>query len=183
MKPYTVEEIHARMHDFGYTILDFHLVGIRSKEDKPDAFDDLLYVIDTEIKQAVYFTCTTNPGVHWLQNVLNPKGAAVLCPGQYLNTWAIGKHKGLYEALVQQRPVTVLRDNDKDLKSGNSGTKDTGMFGINIHHASESIVSVVNGKWSAGCQVLNNPKQFQELLTLCKRSGKGQFTYTLLNEF
>lgn len=183
MKTYTVEEIHSRMKQLGFTIPEFHLVGIRSKADKADSFDDLFYVIDTEVKQAVFYSCTTNAGVHWLQNLLNPKGTAVLQVGQYLNAWQIGKHKGLYEALVQVRPVTVKRDADKDNKAGNSGTLESGIFGINIHQASQTITSTVIGKWSAGCQVLNNPKSFAEMLNLCKRTGKKFFTYTLLDEF
>lgn len=183
MKVYSVEELHSRMKALGFEIPDVHIVGIRNKADKADSFDDLLYFIDTSVKQAVFFSCTTNAGQHWLQNFMNSKGCAVLEGGQYVNAYTIGKHKGMFEALVQVRPVIVKRDADKDAKAGNSGTLESGLFGINIHQASQTITSTVIGKWSAGCQVLNNPKQFAELMNLCKRTGKKFFTYTLLDEF
>ena len=45
------------------------------------------------------------------------------------------------------------------------------------------MISKIIDKWSAGCQVLNDPKQFNELLNKCKQSGFSKFTYTLLKEF
>jgi len=43
----------------------------------------------------------------------------------------------------------------------------------------------VVGKWSAGCQVLQDPDHFKFLLTLCDRASVkygNKFSYTLLEE-
>lgn len=182
MKEYSVTDLRAQFARLGYQWPDgLHLIGVRSKADAPDQFDDTLYLITPD--SFLRYPCTTNPGVYWLKNWFNPKGCAVLKPGQYIDSWAIGKHRGLYEALVQCKPVTIYFDTNKDAKSDESGEQSTGLFGINIHRASDNWASKVVDKWSAGCQVLPNPANFTELMALCKLSGKQKFTYTLLNEF
>jgi hypothetical protein len=181
MKNYTIEELKNEFKKLNYEFPQFHLVGIRSKANKPNEFDDLIAVINNN--EISWYTCTTNPGTHWLLNLLNPKGAALLKPGQYLNTWQLGLHQGKYQALTQCKNVTVFRDGDKDNIAEETKVTQTGMFGINIHRANEKLISKLIDKWSAGCQVLNNPQQFNELLTKCKQSGLKTFTYTLLKEF
>lgn len=181
MKQYTIAELIAEFKKHNYQFPNFHLVGIRSKANKPNEFDDLIAVINNN--EINWYTCTTNPGQYWLLNLANPKGAALLKPGQYKDSWQIGLHQGKYEALTQCKPISVYRDKDKDNLAEETLTIDTGMFGINIHRANPSLISKLIDKWSAGCQVLNDPKQFNELLTKCKQSGLKQFTYTLLNEF
>ena len=181
MRRYTAEELRAQFKKLGYQFPDFHIIGVRSNADAPDQFDDLIYLFDNGT--LLCFTGTTNPGKHWLQNFMNKLGTAVLKIGQYINAWTIGKHQGLYEALVQIRPVTVYRDNNRNERSEETAVTETGLFGINIHRANPNVVSVLIGKWSAGCQVLNNPKEFATLIERCKKSGKSQFTYTLLQEF
>jgi hypothetical protein len=181
MKKYTYTELEAKFAELGYQWPTLHLVGVRSKANEKDKFDDQMYLINGPMQQI--FTCTTNPGTHWLKNLLNPSGCAVLKPGQYVDSWKLGLHQGKYEALVQAKPITVYRDADKDDLAEEQGKEDTGMFGINIHRANLNAVSSIIDKWSAGCQVLNNPKEFYTLLSACKASGKKAFTYTLLREF
>lgn len=182
MKQYTIEELKNEFKKLNYEFPNhLHLVGIRSNANKPNEFDDLIAVINNN--EISWYTCTTNPGTHWLLNLLNPKGAALLKPGQYLNTWQLGLHQGKYQALTQCKNVTVFRDGDKDNIAEETKVTQTGMFGINIHRANEKLISKLIDKWSAGCQVLNNPQQFSELLTKCKQSKLKTFTYTLLNEF
>lgn len=181
MRNYTIEELKNEFKKLNYEFPQFHLVGIRSKANKPNEFDDLIAVINNN--EINWYTCTTNPGTHWLQNLLNPKGAALLKTGQWKDSWQIGLHQGKYEALTQCKSITVYRDKDKDNLAEETLTLDTGMFGINIHRANTSLVSKLIDKWSAGCQVLNDPKQFNELLNKCKQSKLKTFTYTLLNEF
>lgn len=181
MRNYTIDELKNEFKKHNYEFPQFHLVGIRSKANKPNEFDDLIAVINNN--EITWYTCTTNPGTHWLLNLLNPKGAALLKPGQYKDSWQVGLHQGKYQALTQCKNVTVFRDGNKDNIAEESKVTETGIFGINIHRANEKLVSKLIDKWSAGCQVLNNPQQFNELLTKCKQSGLKQFTYTLLNEF
>jgi len=154
------------------------IIGVRSKADIPNEFDDKIYLITKS--EMFGFTGTTNPGTNWLQNYMNPKGTAVLKPGMYW--YKLGTHKG-YEALNQAGPVTVYRDKNKDLKSDVTKDEDTGYFGIDIHRANETAVSKFVGLWSAGCCVLNNPADFKLLISECKASGLKEFPYYLINEY
>jgi hypothetical protein len=181
MKTYSYVELENEFKGFGYQWPTLHLIGVRSKANEKNKFDDYFYLVNGPIM--FRFTCTTNPGTHWLKNLMNPKGTAVLKPGQYVDSWKLGLHQGKYEALVQAKPITVYRDNNKNDLAEENGKEDTGMFGINIHHANSSAVSSIIDKWSAGCQVLNDPKDFYTLISACKTSGKKAFTYTLLREF
>jgi len=182
MKNYTVEEIQARFKELGFTWHNCQLVGIRSREDKPDVFDDVMHVFNNE--QHLVMPCTTNPGRYWLMNPMNPKGTAVvLANRQYTNLWKLGLHQGKYKALVQAFPIYVCRDADRDEKSEDNGPTDFGYFGINFHHANANLKSVVIGKWSAGCQVVPDPVQYQQAYDMLANSGNNFFTYTLLNEW
>ena len=181
MKKYTIEELKAEYNKLGYKWFDFQIVGIRSTADLPDKFDDLIGLIENNT--ITWFTGTTNPGIHWLKNLLNPKGAALLKPNQYIDTWKLDLHQGKYLALCQRKPVVVYRDGDKDNFSEETGITETGLFGINIHRANPSALSILNDKWSAGCQVLNNPQDFEYLIKRCQASKLKDFTYTLLKEF
>lgn len=180
MKAPTIEELKAQFTELGYKWPTIHVVGIRSKANEPNKFDDLIGLVQGgEVK---WYTGTTNPGTFWLNNPINSLGTAVLKAGQYVDTYTIGLHKGKYTALVQSKKVTVFRDNDKDSIAEEQGKEDTGLFGINIHRANELTESTNIDKWSAGCQVLNSSKQFKELIQACLKSGKKSFTYTLLKE-
>jgi hypothetical protein len=181
MKKYTIEELKSEFKRLGYYWLDFQIIGVRSKENTPNKFDDLIGVV-TGGSKIDWYSCTTNPGTYWLKNLLNPKGTALLKPAQYIDTYIIGTHK-TYQALVQARSVTVYRDGDKDEIAEETSILDTGYFGINIHRASSNYVSQLIDKWSAGCQVINNPADFKFILDKCKQSKLKHFTYTLLKEF
>ena len=180
MKAPTIEELKAQFTELGYKWPAFHIVGIRSKANEPNKFDDLIGLVNgSELK---WYTGTTNPGTFWLNHPMNSLGTAVLKAGQYVDTYTIGLHQGKYTALKQSKKVTVYRDADKDNIAEEQGKEDTGLFGINIHRANESTESKNIDKWSAGCQVMNNPIQFKELIQACIKSGKKSFTYTLLKE-
>lgn len=176
---YTRLALTAHIKSLGLPISDFMLVGVRSKEDKPDVYDDKFYIIT----QGSMFTfdCTTNAGAYYLMNLLNPKGAAVLRADRCYK-YKLGTHKG-YEALVQAGPVEVYRDKNRDRKIDINGPTEWGWFGINIHRGSEGSVGKFIGKFSAGCQVIANPSEFKLLLDECKKTGQHIFNYILLNEF
>ncbi len=163
-----------------YEWMPFHIVGLRVHDARPNRYDDLIVLIDGDIGYT--FNATTKPGKHWLLNLLNSKGTAVLKPGQYINTWQIGLHQGKYKALTQCAPLVVYRDNDKDEIAENLGVEEKGIFGINIHRSNPSLTSQLVDKWSAGCQVFADPKDFEFFMKKCEASGLKKFTYTLLNE-
>lgn len=181
MRDYSIDELKAKFKELKYNWYSFHIIGIRSKQDAVNVFDDVLYLVDDD--KLFKYQITTNPGTHWLVNVMNPKGAAVLKPDQYVNTWELGKHRGLYTALVQVKPVSVYRDNNKDNKSDETGAIDYGLFGINIHRSSENSISTFIDKWSAGCQVFANGSQYKDFIKKCEASKLRYFTYSLLKEF
>lgn len=181
MEKYTIEELQKEFKRLGYSWHPFQIIGVRSTANLPNKFDDLIGLMENNT--ITWFTGTTNPGVHWLKNLLNPKGAALLKPNQYVNTWKLDLHQGKYLALCQRKPVVVYRDSDKDEFAEETATTDIGLFGINIHRANPNLVSQLIEKWSAGCQVLNDPKDFEYLIKRCQASKQKEFTYTLLKEF
>ena len=181
MKKYTIEELKAQFQKHNYEWLPFHFVGIRSTANLPNQFDDLFGMVYGD--KVEWFTCTTNPGTHWLKNLLNPKGTALLKANQYKDTWSIGMHQGKYKAFCQAKPVEVFRDKNLDDKAEETATIDKGLFGINIHRANEKFTSKLIDKWSAGCQVLNNPADFAKILFAAESTKQKFFTYTLLKEF
>lgn len=184
MVEYNLKQLKNRFTQLNYKWLPFHLIGVRSKEDKINEFDDNLYLIEGET--IVTYTGTTNPGVYWHQNFENKKGVAVLKPGQYIDCWQLGKHRGIYTAWTQAKPVTVCRDNDKDNKSECNGVEEKGVFGINIHRSSENSISKWIDRWSAGCQVFNNITQYNAFIKASQNQvskGVKFFTYTLLEQF
>lgn len=181
MKKYTIEELQKEYARLGYSWFPFQIIGIRSNANLPNKFDDLIGLIENNT--ITWFTGTTNPGTHWLKNLLNPKGAALLKPNQYPNTWKLDLHQGKYLALCQRKNVVVYRDGDKDDFAEETAITETGLFGINIHRANPSAISSIIDKWSAGCQVLNNSTSFNYLIKRCEESKLKEFTYTLLKEF
>jgi len=177
----------------GYKVYDkpyqLNIVGVRNDSATPNKFDDILYAFwkdDKDKWNGSFYTITTDPGTYWLKNPMNKLGAAILKDGQYIDAYKIGLHRGEYKALIEQKPVTVLRDYDRNaILDFNNGKEDTGNFGINIHRAGSKGTTINVDKWSAGCQVFENADDFANFLNLAeKHSGLygNNFTYTLVDE-
>ena len=165
---------------------NLNLVGIRSDNPEPNTFDDVMWVFWKWQGTWHYrkYRITTDPGLTYLLNPIHPAGTAILKPGQYRQSFRLGKHKGVYDALVQARPVTVIRDNNRDgILNVQSSREQTGFFGINIHRATLQGESRYVNNWSAGCQVFANAVEYDEFIRICKLArvewGEG-FTYTLI---
>lgn len=179
----------------GYKLFDddskpynLNLIGVRSNDLTPNVFNDwfcVMWKFEGNWNLNV-FKCTTDPGLYWLEKPMNEHGTAILKEGQHRGMWTRGMHQGKYPALVQAEPVTVIRDYNRDNKLDfDLGRLDAGLFGINGHRANSKWESIQVDKWSAGCQVLSNPQEFDQLITLCDESRKhwgNSFTYTLLSE-
>jgi len=196
---YTREQIETTVKAKGYKWFednnnkgyDVNIVGIRNSETKgrvTNAFDDCItisYKIDGEW-QFHCFQCTTDPGSHWVENILNEKGVAILKPNQYRGSHKLRLHQGKYLALGQKKDVTVYRDNNRDDKYDLDESKtDTGLFGINIHRATGRAggKSTRVDKWSAGCQVIADNDDWHEFLDICQAAREihgNSFSYTLL---
>ena len=170
---------------------DVNIVGIRNNKTKgrvTNAFDDhitISYKIDGEWYFEC-FKCTTDPGSHWVKNIMREDGVAILKPGQYRGSHKLRLHQGKYMALGQQKPVKVYRDNNLDNKYDlNESSLEEGIFGINIHRATGRTggTSTRVDKWSAGCQVIANNDDWHCFLDICMTAREiwgNSFTYTLI---
>ena len=196
---YTREQIQQTVEDKGYKYFhdnlnkgyDVNIIGVRNSKTKgrvTNAFDDTLtisYKIDGEW-QYHEFNCTTDPGSHWVENLLNEKGVAILKPNQYRGSHKLDFHQGRYLALRQKSDVTVYRDNDRDNNYDlNESKTDTGIFGINIHRATgrSGGKSIRVDKWSAGCQVIADNDDWHTFLGICQSAREihgNSFSYTLI---
>jgi hypothetical protein len=196
MTCYTREQIEAAVKAKGYKWFDvgeynLNIVGVRNSDVTnrvTNKFDDCI-TVSYKIKKHWQFRCykaTTEPGKYWMLNLINKKGTAILAPGQYFKSHKVGLHKGKYEALCQQKQVTVFRDTNRDLiYDTDVNDLDRGIFGINIHRATDrpNAISQLIDKWSAGCQVIASNSDWIEFITLCKMSAaawQNSFTYTLI---
>ncbi|MFB6453806.1 hypothetical protein ACE38W_00940 [Chitinophaga sp. Hz27] len=175
----------------GYRVVtrpfELNIIGIRHNTAIPNVFKDSINVLftDSSGKATAYsWVATTDPGTYWLKNPMNAQGAAILKPGQYIGSHALGMHRGKYLALVQVRPVTVIRDFNRDGKPDyETGKQETGLFGINIHRALATGTTKTIDSYSAGCQVFSNADDFSLFLQLAERHKSmygNSFTYTLL---
>jgi hypothetical protein len=197
MKCPTRQQIESTVKSKGYKWFEngdynLNIVGVRNGEtlnEVTNKFDDcitLSYKKDGEW-QFHCFEATTDPGKHWVDNVLNEAGVAILKENQYRGSHKIGLHQGKYEALRQQKPVQVYRDNNLDnCYDLDESTLQEGIFGINIHRATkwEGKKSTQIDKWSAGCQVIAANDDFRLFMEICNKSKDiwgNSFTYTLIN--
>ena len=174
---YTREQIQSTIESKGYKYFtddnnkgyDVNIIGIRNSKTKgrvTNAFDDLItisYKVDGEWHYHE-FNCTTDPGSHWVENILNDKGVAILKPGQYRGSHKLRLHQGKYL---------------------NEATTTTGLFGINIHRATSRSggKSTRIDKWSAGCQVIADNDDWHEFLDICQAAREihgNSFSYTLI---
>ena len=204
---YTVEKIIAVLKAKGHAVFEddkknynLNIVGIRSANNIPDSFDDLITVFwkfNGEWHFRV-FPCTTDPGLYWLKHPMQALGTAIVKEGQYRGVWQIALHQGKYKALCQRKPITIIRDFDRDGQLDfDSARQETGIYGINGHRANENGKSIAVGQWSAGCQVLQNREifnpdnqsvrvfEFDYFMSLCDKAAANfgnSFTYTLINE-
>jgi lysozyme len=196
----TLAEVSGGMRNLGYTIYDgtdrsgrkrnydLNLFGIRTADTVAGAFDDWLGVFwmnwDTDAWEFHIWQATTDPGIYYLNQPLNVSGTAIMAEGQYPSSYEIGLHKGKYEALVQCKPIKAYRDNDRDeILDMMPDTIQKGLFGLNIHRASADYRSIRVDKWSAGCQVVADPRDFARLMDICQLAGEvwgPTFSYTLL---
>ena len=169
---------------------NLNIIGVRSNNNNKvtNKFDDVMIVIYRDNNDNIVRECfdiTTEPGLYYMKNPANSKGAGILVPNQYRGCWEIGFHQGKYKALCQRKPVAVYRDNDRDsVYDLEPNRTDFGLFGVNIHKAGNNSTQV--DKWSAACQVFANSSDFETFMKLCNNqidNGMGKtFTYTLLNE-
>ena len=196
---YTREQIETAVKAKGYKWFedpsnkgyDVNIVGVRNNKTKgrvTNAFDDCItisYKIDGEW-QFHCFPCTTDPGTHWVENILNDRGVAILKPGQYRGSHKLRLHQGKYLALGQKKPMKIYRDANLDGKYDliEESVREE-LIGINIHRATSRAGGKSSrvDKWSAGCQVIADNDDWHEFLDICQAAREihgNSFSYTLL---
>ena len=193
---YTLQQVYDAIHKKGYKWFrddnyDLNIIGIRNSSTDgrvTNHYDDYI-TVTYRLAGHWYFNCwvaTTDPGLYWIDNPMNSRGGcAILVPGQYENVYKIDKHSGKYEALCQRLGrVKVYRDGNKDdVYDYDEGSIQDGYFGINIHRSSAYKASTYINKYSAGCQVFQDPDDFDEFMDLCRKASRAwgnKFTYTLI---
>lgn len=143
------------------------------------------------------YEATTTPGPLYLptpfrnwynasgtKNSVNPAGVAILNPGTY--SYKIGSHKGSYEALVQDGPVSVDRyepvANPESAKydTFSPGNTESGDFGINIHRGNSASKTSTIGPHSAGCLVFREAGDLKKTLNVLKDAGQRKVDVTLI---
>jgi hypothetical protein len=165
------------------------LTGIRSSNKFTDAFDDSVHVLFVAANGNWFESehpCTTKPGGFWLKHPMKPSGCAIVASGYYPNLWQVGSHKGQYEALVQFGHVDVYRDADLDLEYDLDSSTVESCYGcgINFHRSNPSTGSDVVDKWSAGCVVMKNAKDFDSVMAKARlhAAANGPVSFLLLGQ-
>jgi len=197
---YTREQIQNTVEGKGYKYFhdnsnksyDVNIIGIRNNETQgriTNAFDDTMtisYKCEGGAWHYHEFNCTTDPGTHWVENILNDRGVAILKPGQYRGSHKIRKHQGKYLALGQKKHMKIYRDANLDGQYDliEESVREE-LIGINIHRATSRAggKSTRVDKWSAGCQVIADNDDWHEFLDICQTAREihgNSFSYTLI---
>jgi len=167
-----------------------NIIGVRNpKNTSPTRFEDQIayfYYDNNGNLNGKVVPATTSPSVYFLENPMVSGGTAILKQGQYKDSYSIGYHRGQYEALVQSKPVTVIRDNDRNKIINFFAPTTTGLYGINVHRASVNKSNKLYiEKDSAGCQTFQNKSDFEDMMKLARKSRDlygNKFTYTLIDQ-
>jgi hypothetical protein len=191
----TLKDIINQAKSLGYTIytqpFKLNIIGVRSANRTDQSkFDDKIayFTYDNNGKLiGKIATATTDPSTAWLNSPMNSdKGTAILKSGEYKDAYVVGLHRNKYEAVVQNKPVTVIRDNDRNAIINYLSKTEKGLFGINIHKASVGKNNeYLIGKDSAGCQVFQKVSDFNDFMLMANKSKEvngNTFSYILLDE-
>lgn len=191
VKSYKDHELIARvkkLKNFVKIPEGYWIIGVRSKADAFNKFDDKFYVFKAS-EFVMVMTGTTNPGKAGLltPEKYNANGVAVVAADKwYYNVWTRGLHNSKVIAYRQTGGFNLIRDNNKNQKSGDAGKESVEYNrGINFHPASYNLDQKNNpteiGSWSVGCQVPNEISKYKQFMKLTEK--QTVMTYVLINEF
>jgi hypothetical protein len=170
-----------------------NLIGVRNSNlNTINKFNDKLLVIYYDNKKTpkmLVLNMTTKPGERIMLNPPNPAGASILQEGYYPRMFKLGVHHrnssehGRHEALVDETGTGyyIYRDNNRDRRFDliPSNLVRTVGTGIHLHRAGWNYVSQTVDNYSAGCQVIQDPQLYLQLIELFKL----QIKYTKQNLF
>ena len=190
VRDYTTKELLERVEQldsFSRIPNDYWILGVQSKEDLYDSFDDKFYLFKGT-KFVTVTTGTTNAGTTGLMNYekYSKDGVLVVKTDEwYYGLWVFGLHRGKMPALKQIRPIKYFRDWNKNKKVEEIGKMYEGIRGVNFHtvtyQKAMDLIRRLIGGWSVGCQVINNVRKYFEILDLVK--NQKDVTYCLIKEF
>jgi hypothetical protein len=185
MEP-TFDKIKALYAKKGYFWSDIiNIFGIRKVNGKVNEYDDLIGVCFNNGTGWDFFCfiATTEPGLDYLIDPMNPAGTSVVALGQHKNVWALGLHQNRKDrpSLVQVGTFEIYRDNNKDAVIDLINPQFATGKGINLHWSFAPKGTKRVGKSSAGCQVVLNEAAMERILDFARRSGNKTFTYTLFS--
>jgi hypothetical protein len=151
--------------------------------DAPNEFNDLRLVIEIPDSNLIpiikgNWEATTEPGTWYTSNPMDRAiqyGAARIAFGQY-KAWRVGTHWGggadPHEALVQDTPISVYRDKNRDMiRKGDF--LDTGNFDINQHWGYNYPRTDI-GMAGAGCLVGRSTEGHKDFMALIKQDKRYQ---------
>lgn len=171
-----------------------NIIAVRTKLQVPDVFNDLIFVAYKEkgVEKLFSATLTTEPGVYYQKNLLNPKGCWVMMPAQMIDAYAPGFHQNKpdHRCLRSVGKIYGLREDDKDGivlndKDAVAQWVDGNTVGANIHGAKKMVdLTEIVGQNSAGCQVVSRWSKKEALMDIVEKiyPHLKRVTYTLLNE-
>lgn len=157
-----------------------NIIGFRTNNNTVDGWNDFIAM---EYKGKFHVAVgTTRPGKYWLNHPERQSGVFVMVPGQHIDIWEKGLHHD-YPALVQCSPIPGWRDSNLD----NIVNPDRSKIyldgeGVNFHHAHNTVKQSVIDKYSAGCQVTDDIKDWNIFFEMYGESLQSKFSYTLLTE-
>lgn len=188
---YTNEQILNKvrsLQDYRRTVGIPLLVGIQSRLDEFDKFDDKFYLFDDKDRFVSVATGTTNAGATGMKDFMKfgLNGVAVWeCDHFYPKFYRYGKHKEKMIALRQNEPCYLYRDNNRNEKNEYIGKRFFLNIGANFHGIdydpnSTKVIERIGG-WSIACQVCNNMNEYRAILKFVK---PFEFVdYCILKEF
>lgn len=147
--------------------------------DKIDEWNDVRLLVRNTGEVLMSCSATTEPGLYYTQNPLNPNGAARIAFGYHKDAWRIGSHKG-QDALVQCGAIKVHRDLNKDGKRTGDRVFVQSDMGLNMHSTGVSTPSLV-GRHSAGCLVGRYLETHKKFMVTCRGMGHKTFSASVLD--
>jgi len=191
VRTYTDDELLGRVKQLqGFThIPNYLLIGVRSKADEFNKYDDKFYFYINGHFLTVSIG-TTNSGAYSLLGgwkKANPYGSAIIKSDEiYYDVYEYGLHKQRMPALRQVKPMKYYRDGNNDKKVDESGKIYTGIANTNFHFNNYDIASkvmaTVIGGWSEGCQVSCETIPYNKIINEVKKT-RLPVTYALIKEF
>ena len=192
----TIGSLKETMAKMGYIWFEDkpNIIAVRTALQVPDVFNDLFFIAYKEkgVEKLYSTTITTEPGVYYQKNLLNPKGCFIMMPNQMIDAYAPGFHQNKpdHRCLRSVGKIYGLREDDKDGialndKDAVAQWYEGSEVGANIHGAKKTVdLTEIVGMNSAGCQVHSRWSKKEEMMDIVEKiyPHLKRVTYTLLLE-